>query len=520
MNEDEPMRSNRRLLIVFAVLLGSGCAKSTVGNPADGAAPNTGGTAGVGGIMSTRLSSDGLATSGGASASGGPATGGQVATGGIAGAAGTKSAGGPGDAGIGGTDSGGISGTGDGAAGAACGTHAPFGTQMRASTIGSLKGAYEGPATVERSTTDDLVLAFLPAGRKLPLHATLTGLNPMPLLPLGAQVWLSKSPAGDAPYGTSGGPPAWSFAVRARQGGRLLLAAVFRASDLNPSPILIDNPTAACTTTDPEFCSKGGMIDYNTVDVHGDTTVVIGDSQTATVPIGGVDYDVRVSAQMPVKGTGTVGCADYVAVGGISVDIRAHDLASQAASLNVGSVPACARGNDLSRNVSVGITDAQPPYDGPIFYRRRFPDQPNCFLFDTVAPPAQIYVCAAPDLFSEPAPGQEFMAIVPNYFVGALRGPQHGPLVLAVASAPAPFSATDAAIIEQTIGIGMQAQARCDYANLGESGSSATSLWDLVFATTPTTRLATETVGTVPIAGVNHHVWFSSQSYQISLQVF
>jgi hypothetical protein len=75
-------------------------------------------------------------------------------------------------------------------------------------------------------------------------------------------------------------------------------------------------------------------------------------------------------------------------------------------------------------------------------------------------------------------------------------------------------------VIERTIGIGVQAQAHCDYASPSESGSSATSLWDLVFATAPSTRLGTETVGTVAIAGVDHHVWFMSQGSEVYLHVF
>src|SRR5262245_64295353 len=112
--------------------------------------------------------------------------------------------------GMGGGSAGGDSGGGGGSA-PACGVHAPFGPKLVTLTFGMKDGGvYEGPATVERSTPEEVVIAFQPAGVELPSHAKLYGQVPIPAFPVGAQVWLTKSPAGDPSYPPFGTDPSWA----------------------------------------------------------------------------------------------------------------------------------------------------------------------------------------------------------------------------------------------------------------------------------------------------------------------
>jgi hypothetical protein len=395
---------------------------------------------------------------------------------------------------------------------------------LSVSTVGPRGGVYDGPATIERSTAEELVIAFQPSGVPLPMHASLRRLDRMPMpLPLGAQVWLTKNPAGDPvdqPFYYP--PPSWSIAVRDGQDGRLLLGAAYNPTGAIESPVALGTLSAACTTDDPDGCNRYGTRTYSTVDVLGDATVSIADSQTATVAIGGIDYDVRVSAQRVVAGTQSGGCADWQAIGGLAIDAQAKDLTSLAASLPAGAVPACAQGNADSKHISVFLYEVpnNTPYDGPVFYSGRSTERSNCYLFEVVgltsatgAPP-HLEVCAAPDVFGEPAPQQELWATMPSSSVGVLRGPQRGPLLLAVASTAAPIPASDAAQIEQTFGVAVASQRRCDYAALDTAGS-VRPLWDVVFATTPPVTAPSDAITSIQIAGTAHRVWQDGNRIEI-----
>src|SRR4051812_4779874 len=74
-----------------------------------------------------------------------------------------SSGGGTAGTGVAGTGGGGTAGTGTGGtgggSGAACGMHDRFGTKLQVINLGPKAGAYDGLATVERSTTEELVLA-------------------------------------------------------------------------------------------------------------------------------------------------------------------------------------------------------------------------------------------------------------------------------------------------------------------------------------------------------------------------
>ncbi|MGO9288925.1 MAG: hypothetical protein ACLP66_10180 [Polyangia bacterium] len=236
----------------------------------------------------------------------------------------------------------------------ACGTHDQPGPQLVVDTLGPPGGVYEGPALVERSTADEMILGFaLPtstadAAATTAMCARLSGLSPMPILPLAAKVWLSKNPAGNSPCMVEFGPPCpWALTVRDQQGGTILFGAALdttmssgvalTTADQTSAPIATGTMTPICVGANP-LCpwAAGNKVTYLAVEVQGDTPVTIADSQTATVRLSGVDYSVRVTAQeVTVDPSGCM--ADYVANSQLSVDVQAKDLQSLINTLEVSS---------------------------------------------------------------------------------------------------------------------------------------------------------------------------------------
>ena len=277
-------------------------------------------------------STGGLGTGGMSSGGSSGGTAGQSATG-------ATTAGGVAGATVGGT--GGTSGSNS------CGTHDQFGPRLAVRTIGSAGGdPYDGPAIVEQSTSDKLVLYFVLPGATggtdgtgpdsgLPastqdIHATITGLDPMPILAPGAKLWLSKNPAGNQEsevlmYGIA----PWSLSARNRQGGDLLFGAARNQFDAVASPLRIGTVTPDCTAldVDPYSCTPGASTTYSSVEVEGDTPVVIHDSVPGTVTLGGIEYDVRATAQK--LSSAVVVCMDHhdSDYSGVALDIQAKNLA-------------------------------------------------------------------------------------------------------------------------------------------------------------------------------------------------
>jgi hypothetical protein len=213
-----------------------------------------------------------------------------------------------------------------------CGRHDTFGSMLRIFAVGPEGGLYQGPAIVSVSTSSELQLSFesspgADAGAPILRSVGLSGLDPMPLFPVGARVWLSKDPAGNPRYSPLYGGPGSALSIRDREGGRLLLGAAF--NDNGPAaPFAVSPGTDVCSDANPVCPLPGSRVFYQAVDVHGDSTVTIEDSQTATVQLDGLDYDVRVTAQRVTDGPEGCGLADYFAAlaGGVTVDARARDL--------------------------------------------------------------------------------------------------------------------------------------------------------------------------------------------------
>ena len=411
----------------------------------------------------------------------------------------------------------------------ACGTYEQLGARLAVDTLGPRGGVYDGPAIVERSTAEELILTFAfptstsGAADTTAVHAKLSGLNPMPILPRGAKLWLSKNPAGNFPVAPPYNPPSsWALTVRDRRGGTILFGAVRNAPDQTSVPIATGSVTPICVAKNP-FCSNaaGNKVTYSAVEVQGDTPVTIGDNQTATVRLGGVDYYVTVTArQVTVDPVG--GCpADYTGYNEVSVDVQAKDLQSLINMLQVGDLPACIEGNDQRVDASFSLTevDVGTTYDGPVFYQGKGPTEGtyDSLMFSVVgltsvdvSSPPQLWIVVSPGILPEPKVGDKFWATIPDLTNATLRESQGGPLVLATVYEFTPAEATG---IEQLLGVAVDAKQRCHYAvsdgPLAQKG--ILSLWDVSFLTTPSVVVQSDSLGALQLGGKDYAVWVSGE---------
>jgi hypothetical protein len=420
----------------------------------------------------------------------------------------------------------------------ACGTRAAFGPTLTLATLGTAEGAYDGPAIVERSSSAALTLYFQPstpvtdagadtgadsstdtgadsstdagaASSRLPVHVSISGHNPVPLFPLGAHVWLSKDPIVDPEQPKLGdlfGPQPWSFSVRDRAGGRLLFGAARGSSSNVLSAIPVDHVTPDCELTLPCSLTNGTAI-YSRLDVHGDVTVSIADSETAIVPIGGFDYEVRVSAREESFNR-------YCEPGrspndGVAVEFQAKDLESLIASLETGELPACVEGN--SNMLVSAVTSDLATYTGRVLYQSRsLTSGYECFTFATeqattaAGDPLLLTFCVFEGLFPEPSAGQEFWATIPNWDMGALREPQQGALLLGYAGLSSPFTGEQASQVEATLGVRVSVSERCPYLT---SGNEPTFSLDTVFETEPPLRLRSRSQAVARIGERDYDAW-------------
>jgi hypothetical protein len=465
---------------------------------------------------------------------------------GTGGAAGSRDAGGDGAAGNADAGGAGAAGGGAGAAGDAdanvCPRNAPS-FDFFTSTLGPRGGSYDGPAVVERSTPAELVLAFYAADatpdggagadggaastdggaageRGLPLHATIQGLYlgtaVAPTLPLGAQVWLTKNPAGDPPpsmFNQARAPGA--FTVRDGSQGTILLAGSFDA----PTPIPTSPGSRSCTETHGQVACVVQQTTYGSLDVHGDTTVLVGDGETATVSLRGVAYDVSVVSESTTSTLIGMTCGGGNVpppYGAVSVNLKAQDLATRAAKLAAAKAPACSKGNVDVPAVTFSFIggNAALPYEGAASYTAK--DDTGCLRFAASArldpqtnAPATIEVCGATGLIAEPTAGATFWFSMPALDVSGIRTGQAGPLVLASISTSAGGGFPSAAV-DQVVGVHVDLNRACAYgstvATPGAPPLPTSFLAELVFATAPPVIVTTDTQAVVTLGGTPYDV--------------
>jgi hypothetical protein len=419
---------------------------------------------------------------------------------------------GVGGSGVGGDGMGSNGVGGSGASASLCGDHGEDFPRLASSTVGSGDRSYDGPAIVERSTPSELVLAFGGNATAPPLHTSISGGGPLPVLPVGAMTWLDKSMAGDppAPIDQLSVALPVSFTVRDAKDGHILLGAAIRASSTAPAPIPFANVRSTCSGSIDTFCLTATAT-YSSVDVQGDTAVTIADNETGTVRVGGADYDVTVKARQ--YSNVLVTCANPQS--GVSMEVRAKAPASSIAALQVGPPIACGRGNDEVKTVQYMLLGdfASLVHDGPVFYVKR---DGQCYQFAYGKGEGPVLAfCSDQALGSEPQVDQEMWATVEpaaGFAVGALRASMNGPLLLGtVTGGPTSMSGTSAAV-SQALGVPVEFRASCMYA-------ANAPLWEASLGTTAPTVVKSDTHAVVTIDGKSYDAWMKGVGQAVSLSL-
>jgi hypothetical protein len=400
--------------------------------------------------------------------------------------------------------------------GSVCGKHDGFGPAIISVDVaGPAGGVYDGPAVVERSTADGLILYFessaTDGGPPTAWHAKLSVPDTVPTMPLGTKVWLSKHPAGNLNVPPYQRQPGWWLSVREHEAGTLLFGAAMDESSVT-EPIAATVGAATCTDHNPLCSSPEATITYQVVEVQGDVPVTIEDSQVATVAIAGVPYQVRVTAHR--ESAPSFGCGiDYFPenAGGLALDVQAQDLKARIANLEQGAPPSCAQGNAPSIDAGFELygVSASTRYDGPVVYEHQVGSSSWMFSVPGLTPvPVELGVQLRGVPFVEPPVGTKLWATLPQIAIGALRESQQGPLIVASAyTLSAPLQEPAASQLAQIFGVAVSAAKSCDYAAPVDEGGSPTTLWDLAFDTVPPVRVQSGELGKVQLGGKDYAVW-------------
>lgn len=431
-----------------------------------------------------------------------------------------------GGAGDGGDESGGVGGSGGSAGGRPCGLPTVSSIGLQALTLGPSGGVYDGPATVERSTDRDLLLYFeapeLQAAEGTAVRrVSITAQRALPVLPVGAQLWLSKEPAGELPANDLPGPnPARAFSVRDRQGGKLLLGWSANSSS-SAAPIALGAASDVCAEQNPYCKADDARLVHQRLELLGDETVTLADGETGTLKLDGLEYDAHVFATRATIGGGKC-YPDYLpAERDFFIELLARSPELITAGLPLGEPPSCSDGNDAAAETFFSLygLNGDTPYVGAVVYTGLDRDvQPGAFKFDVpgVAPQngdASVFVLlkATPGTFTPPAVGTQLWLDMPDLNVQALRKSQGGELVMATvhgARAPLETEPDRKAVIERTLGLSLGAQRRCDYVEL----NGVQALWDLVIAREPTILAKSGERTRFELDGTRSEVWVAGYS--------
>jgi hypothetical protein len=376
---------------------------------------------------------------------------------------------------------------------------------------------YEGPAIIERSTEDELVMYFTvqaseaSAASNDPVHSTLRGLKAMPIFPVGAKVWLSQAYTPISAYSDH----RFKFVLRDGKDGALLLGAGLDGvlavdSPLEPAPV--GNLQVSCkeeqrpTTLQGTPCSQTSSITYYSAEVSADTKVTIRNGETKTVNIGGIAYEATVGATLGIQACTN----DAYPVGGLYLGLIAHDLQGRIAQLEVGDPPSCGQGNARGAKVFL-FNGSMSPYDGPALFVASN-TQPHLLLNDA----SQLH--DTPQWLSWQGDESWSLALVPGatYWTtltassqeGSLRRAEHAPFLIAsivehqVPEVPASETWTEPSFD----GTSLTAEPRCTYLYQGPERAPLT-LYDLTFGTNPPVTIKSGESGTVTLSGASYRAW-------------
>ena len=266
-----------------------------------------------------------------------------------------------------------------------------------------------------------------------------------------------------------------------------------------------------------------GETTFHALVLEGDTQVTIDDGQTGTVPIDGIDYDVRVSANRTTTGDAGCGPDAFIDPNGIYwLDVQAKDLATLAEGLEVGDLPSCAQGNAEAVEFGFSIYNASLPsgYEGPVVYKGMDEEvAPGSLLFDAPELPDQgfgvplVSLSAAGEAFAPPSLGATFWLSY-STALHALRESEQGPLLLLDAySLAAPLDPTVALQLQGFLGVSLTAEPSCDYVSDYSFSHEPAQLWDLVFATDPPVQAKSGEITALTLDGKDYEVWVWGEKY-------
>ncbi|MBN1607700.1 MAG: hypothetical protein JW940_13770 [Polyangiaceae bacterium] len=498
---------------------------------AGGAGDPAGAPAALGGSTPTGGSSDGLehdsaGVGGAGDQAGAPAAlGGSTPTGGSSDGIEYESAGSGGvDGQAGSSDGGSVTyGTDD------CGTHAPLEQLLWPLSPLVSSGADDAcesdcPAVVERSADAQLVLAIgggvagaggADSSASLPTHFSMdwSGVE----FPAGAQ--LSVSRYWNSPLGRWGSP-AWALSVRDPD-GVLLFGAFSNAATQPAAPVSIGAVTPGCTALYASNCYPDATVTYNQVEVNGDATVVLGDGERATLALNGIPYDVDVTSRDYGGNLDSTVCYDRPLQPVIALNVCAQDLASRVSALPVGTLPACAVGNDPDPAVIFHFDFDDPFYldegfDLTVSYVGR-DARPDSLDFEIPnMPGAKLSIERAGRLLPEPPVGQQLWLSHTAEGNNALLEAEGGALLLAAVGGDLQ-PAVPSAALQSVLGVKASTEQSCLYA--AENGDE-TWLWDFVFGTTPPARVSTGSAATLDLDGQPYVAWFWGQRYSYWLVLY
>lgn len=384
---------------------------------------------------------------------------------------------------------------------------------------------YDGLVIVERSTPTQLLLAF--GEGELVRRAGVSAYPALPLFPVGARLWLTTVPTVQPPLHAFGQETSSAWTLRDRQGGTILMGASWQAPSDPAAPVTARAGADTCVADHPYCSSPDAAIYRQAVEVFADETVVFADDEVRSISIDGRGYRARAAAS---RETGSACAADYYPdlQTRLSVWVVAEDLSALLANVEVGEPPVCGQGNDPHTGIDIAIYYAsRSDYEGPVFYRSLSSDLAGTFMFEipglgSAAEPALLGIMAASHAFTAPAVGAEFWAELDlDQAFAALSESAQGPLVVASgAGVEVPFDGPTAQRIEQAVGVGVHAEARCQYVARTASSDEPFFLWDLVFDTDPPTRVGSGETGSLVIAGRPYEVSVTSVESIIEFSIF
>jgi hypothetical protein len=312
----------------------------------------------------------------------------------------------------------------------------------------------------------------------------------------------------------------WSYSVRDKKDGRLLLASGWGVATTLFAPLTFDHQSTTCSGAYDDGCGSGSAT-YSSFDVHGDSTVTIDDGQSATVRAGGVDYAVELMSKNIEISAFSDRCADYSGpYTGFGVNAAIEDTTPLVGTFDVGAPIACALENaDLKQvNFSFYDVDFNTAYDGKVVYAKRGqPGGNDCFDFTTTltgadGTPALMEFCVSPGLFTEPTVGQAFWATTTGWQLGALKSSNGGQVLLAAVNQSVPFDTTAKADLAAVLGVPVDARQRCPYA-------AGYALWETTFGTTSQVILGPSGHATPTIGGKSYDAWMAQNDTSLGISI-